>query len=420
MKSINKIYYRFLLLIVLFNFTIFSVKDAQELAIKINEIVEKYPAMTTGIEIYSLKQDKLLYSLNSNKLLTPASNAKLFTSICALNTFGKDYQFTTQIISDNEIIENVLIGNIYLKPDADPSFNSKSLENLIKKLHELGLKEIKGDFLIINKEFDQEGFAPGTTIDDLGDSYFNPVGSLIIDHKAAVVAPVNTVNFTDNKKLENIFFDLNSVLRFLFNKYDIKFSSVINFTQEIPAKSYLLAEHKSEKLSAIIAFLLKESDNLYADCLFKKLAFHKYKEAATWQKSRECLNEFLKEKLNIEPLDIKIVDGAGLSRYTLVSPHQIITLLKWAYVQPNFKDFLDCLPVAGIDGTLKERMLDTKSKVKAKTGTCGGVSSLSGYIETEDDLIAFSIINNGYLSQSLYNPPCKTEIEDAICKLLAE
>lgn len=417
MKNINKINHCLLLPIVLFNFSTFSITNTQELIKRINEIIQKYPTINVGIEIYSLSKNEPVFTLNSEKLFTPASNTKLFVETAALYALGSNYQFTTQLLSENKINNGILNNSLYLKPDGDPSFTYKHLENLIKELSELGLKEIRGDIFIINNEFDHECFAPGVTIDDLGTTYCNPINSFIVNHQATAISPVNIVDFTDNKKLENLFFDIDSAIRSLLEQYNIKLSGIINFSQKTPPQNYVLAEHKSQKLALLISHMLKESDNLYADCLFKKIASNKYKAIATWQKSRQCLNEFLYDNLSIEPSAIKIIDGSGLSRYTLISPHQIITLLTWAYHQSNFKDFLESLAIAGVDGTLKNRMTNITANVKAKTGSMDGVSALSGYIETEDDFLAFSIINNGYIS-TLNPPPCKTEIEDAICKLL--
>jgi D-alanyl-D-alanine carboxypeptidase/D-alanyl-D-alanine-endopeptidase (penicillin-binding protein 4) len=79
---------------------------------------------------------------------------------------------------------------------------------------------------------------------------------------------------------------------------------------------------------------------------------------------------------------------------------------------------MDSLPISGVDGALKNRMIDIAGKVKAKTGLLAGVSSLSGYLESNDDLLAFSILTNGFIAKSLYAPECRTMVEDVICRLL--
>jgi D-alanyl-D-alanine carboxypeptidase/D-alanyl-D-alanine-endopeptidase (penicillin-binding protein 4) len=67
----------------------------------------------------------------------------------------------------------------------------------------------------------------------------------------------------------------------------------------------------------------------------------------------------------------------------------------------NFQAYYDALPIAGIDGTLSERMKGTKAEnnVHAKTGSMANVSSLTGYVRTADgEMLAFSIVANNFLA----------------------
>lgn len=419
LKRIKCFWYSLLLLAVT-SFTLVAVKDSQEFARQLSEILDKNGTTHTGVEVYSLKHDHVVFAHNSNQLFTPASNTKLFVGMWALHALGKEFRYTTKIVSETKVVDGALEGNLYLLPDGDPSFTSEHLEDLIKKIAATGLQTIKGNFYLYNQLFDQECFAPGTTIDDLGLSFFAPIGSLIVDRKAALIKPINTVEFLGTKKLDTLFFDVGSALEALLKKYQITLEGQIGVVQEAPKTDFVVfVEHKSAKLVDLLAHCWKVSDNLYADCFFKRMATTVSREPGSWGKARQVLYEFLKETLHLETSDIKILDGSGLSRYNLVSPHHIVLLLKWAYQQPHFAEMVEDLSIAGVDGTLKDRMLDIANKVKAKTGTMGGISALSGYVETEDDLLAFSILNNGYISTSLYNPPCKNEIEDSICRVLA-
>ena len=84
-----------------------------------------------------------------------------------------------------------------------------------------------------------------------------------------------------------------------------------------------------------------------------------------------------------------------------------------------FELFYNSLPVAGIDGTLKNRMKNTyaQNNVHAKTGTLNGVSNLSGYVTAKNShLLAFSILIQNYVDQSSE----ARSFQDKICILLAE
>lgn len=96
---------------------------------------------------------------------------------------------------------------------------------------------------------------------------------------------------------------------------------------------------------------------------------------------------------------VKIADGSGLSLYNYVSADLEVKLLRYAYQNNNvYLHLYPSLPVAGQDGTLKNRMRGTftAGNVRAKTGTLTGISSLAGYCTAANGhQICFSIINQG-------------------------
>jgi len=113
-----------------------------------------------------------------------------------------------------------------------------------------------------------------------------------------------------------------------------------------------------------------------------------------------------------------ITDGSGLSRLNLVTAKQVVSLLSYIYKSKYFVPFYNSLPIAGVDGTLGNRMQNTlaQDKVRAKTGYLDGVRSLSGYAYTGDnEPVAFSIIVNNF------NVPVKLaeNIQDLVCLRLA-
>jgi serine-type D-Ala-D-Ala carboxypeptidase/endopeptidase (penicillin-binding protein 4) len=95
-----------------------------------------------------------------------------------------------------------------------------------------------------------------------------------------------------------------------------------------------------------------------------------------------------------------MVDGSGLSRYNLTSPSIIIRLLEIMYHDSlHFSTFYNSLPIAGIDGTIADRMNGTPAQgnLRAKTGTLSAVSALSGYVHTADgEPLAFSVMMQNY------------------------
>lgn len=158
-------------------------------------------------------------------------------------------------------------------------------------------------------------------------------------------------------------------------------------------------------MGELLKVSLKESDNLYADCFFRKLG-------SSWERSSEIVGEFLKEKVGIDPEEVRIVDGSGLSRYNLMTPHQMVEVLK---VMHGNRVFREALSVAGVDGTLKKRMKDLL--VSGKTGGMTGVCSLCGYLMSRDEgELVFTIFVNNYVKDG-------SEIRamiDQVCRVLSE
>jgi D-alanyl-D-alanine carboxypeptidase/D-alanyl-D-alanine-endopeptidase (penicillin-binding protein 4) len=164
-----------------------------------------------------------------------------------------------------------------------------------------------------------------------------------------------------------------------------------------PAGPLVLAEYQSGPLSEDIQVINKVSQNLHAEILLRLLGREKG-TGGTVQAGLEVLHGFL-NNAGISPEEYDFHDGSGLSRQNLVTPHAIVNLLRYAAGQTWGKEFRDSLPAAGVDGSLADRFkdLDPAAHVYAKTGSLGGVKSLSGYaITARGDQLVFSILTNNF------------------------
>lgn len=164
-----------------------------------------------------------------------------------------------------------------------------------------------------------------------------------------------------------------------------------------PAGPLVLAEYQSAPLSQDIQVINKVSQNLHAEILLRLLGREKG-TGGTVQAGLEVLRGFL-NNAGISSDDYSFFDGSGLSRENLVTPHAVVELLRYAAGQPWGKEFRDSLPAAGVDGSLAERFkdLDPEAHVYGKTGSLGGVKTLSGYaVTSKGDQLAFSILTNNF------------------------
>ncbi len=105
----------------------------------------------------------------------------------------------------------------------------------------------------------------------------------------------------------------------------------------------------------------------------------------------------------IDPDDVVLVDGSGLSTHDLVTPRALVRLLTWAAAQPWFAGWRATLPIGGVDGSLSGRFtkLPLTAHVFAKTGTLGEARALSGYLECASGrTVAFSILVDNHTPAS--------------------
>ena len=157
----------------------------------------------------------------------------------------------------------------------------------------------------------------------------------------------------------------------------------------------------SSPVTGALARLLKDSSNLTAELLVKTMGRHVTGETGTAAGGLDALRGVLADYIGLDPAAYRFADGSGLSWYNYVSPDQIVDLLTAAYHDSAVGgSFREALPIAGVDGSLRNRMKGTAAmgNLRAKTGTLTGVSCLSGYVNTRDgEPLVFSIMMNNFV-----------------------
>jgi D-alanyl-D-alanine carboxypeptidase/D-alanyl-D-alanine-endopeptidase (penicillin-binding protein 4) len=170
----------------------------------------------------------------------------------------------------------------------------------------------------------------------------------------------------------------------------------------------VLAEHVSVPLSDAIKLVNKISQNLHSEVLLRTAAREACLRAFPGAASLQCFDlkpdaiftEFcnpLYAQMGIPIDDVIQTDGSGLSRRDLVTPRAIVALLQYARKQPWFAPYYASLPVAGVDGTLEDRLKnsDAAGRIHAKTGSLEHVRTRSGYAETPNGRkLIFSFLGN--------------------------
>jgi D-alanyl-D-alanine carboxypeptidase/D-alanyl-D-alanine-endopeptidase (penicillin-binding protein 4) len=185
-----------------------------------------------------------------------------------------------------------------------------------------------------------------------------------------------------------------------------------------------LGSIESPPMRDIAREIQKPSQNLYTDLILAHLG----SLALATNKSPALMSEdagirelyALLAKAGIRRGDVQFEEGSGLSRNNLTTPNATIALLQYMNRHVEAEAFLNALPVAGVDGTLRNRMKDTAAtgNVRAKTGTLRWANSLSGHVTSAaGERLIFSIMLNRYVAGT--NAPGRSEI-DKIAVMLAE
>jgi len=157
----------------------------------------------------------------------------------------------------------------------------------------------------------------------------------------------------------------------------------------------ILAEHASVPLGDAVKLINKISQNLHTEMLLRTVA----RQSGVWATPDDLVKvpaDFY-ASVGIVADDVIQTDASGLSRHDLVTPRAIVTLLEFAQTQSWFRIYYDSLPVAGVDGTLEDRMKTTPAagRIHAKTGSVEHVRTLSGFAETPNGRrLIFSFLSN--------------------------
>ena len=161
-----------------------------------------------------------------------------------------------------------------------------------------------------------------------------------------------------------------------------------------PETATPLASTRSGPVRAIVRRMNKISDNFYAEMLVKHLGAV-VRGAGTTTAGCIVVRRELEER-GVPLVGVRIADGSGLSSYDRTTANAVGRTLLSAWRDAALRDpFVASLAIAGVDGTLEDRMRSgpARGRVRAKTGTLDTASALSGYAGTR---YVFAVLQNGY------------------------
>jgi D-alanyl-D-alanine carboxypeptidase/D-alanyl-D-alanine-endopeptidase (penicillin-binding protein 4) len=376
----------------------------------INSNVDKNEKI--GVYVQNLETGEALYEYNSDETFTPASTTKVFTAAVAYLSLGPEYRYVTKL-STNAPIAQTLKGNIYIQFSGDPTLTNIDINALIRHLRYRGVRRIDGNVVLDQSIFTGPYYGEGWTRDDYANCYGAPIAGVIINSNCS---REGVVRYPDLYAQEVV----GTALRYA----GIHLSGKIEEGQT-PPNTTIIATHSSDSLQHILGYMLKFSDDVYANAIFKTIG-KAYANSGSYTGGILATDKILTMHLgsSFNPPDLK--DGSGLSTLNQISPQQLVALYNYMYHEPVLAQrFRDSLAISGQDGTLVYRLNDRllAGNVYAKTGTFehddGGVSSLAGYLilpGSDHAVIGFAIMMNNISGDTGKAEYLQDEIVKAIAR----
>ncbi len=461
---------------ILFVFLFLSIVSPVFAEVSLNKSLDEYIKISDAVKTSDASvfvcnsHGKSLYEYNSDQLMAPASNLKILTTASALHYLGSNYKYKTSVYGtpiDRE--RGVMESSLYLVGSGDPTFREPFLddsmdilEEFAKTLSEKGLRRFTGDLIGDDSVFDREFVGVGWKKTYMLDDYAAQCAGLSLNSNLVRLTLLNGIpTFFPNCSIMNIndktssgsytdisiertpdtndvtvngtiapweaggaTFTVHNPSLFTTDAFDkVLKNQNIYMTGNVKLlpsaeKRYKysqfieLASHESPELIDILKVMMKESDNLLAQHIFKTIGAEVV-GIGTRENSEKAILNFLKEA-GVDVNGLSMADGCGLSVENKITTKQIGKFLAYMLSQKEKEDFISTFPKSGVDGTLRYRMRDLD--VRAKTGTINGCSSLCGYVYAPDgEIYVFAVITNNHTT----GPSKYKGFEDSIAEIIS-
>ncbi|WP_437588053.1 D-alanyl-D-alanine carboxypeptidase/D-alanyl-D-alanine endopeptidase [Sorangium sp. So ce1000] len=388
-----------------------------------------------------------LAAFDPRGLYNPASNAKLFTAAAALRLLGPSYRYLTGLYGE---ASNGTVAELVLRGSGDPSLRTDDLWELARSLRAADVRKVAAiaidqgyfDARYVPPAFEQQpeewaafrapvsaaslnantvlftvrpskaGQAASVAIDPPGFTVLQgtvstarrgtpeklgvrlePNGQRLVAHLSGHIPEggraVSLVRRVDDPRLVVAY-----ALKEMLQEVGIDVAGEVRLGGE--RQKRLLVAHRSAPLGDLLSALGKDSDNFYAETIFKTLAAETRGRPGTAEGAVEVVGETLRA-LDAFGEDVALRNGSGLFDAARASPEAMVRLLRAAILDPALgADFVAQLAIGGVDGTLRSRFRGWSKEraIRAKTGTLASVAALSGYILPPPGRspIAFSVL----------------------------
>jgi D-alanyl-D-alanine carboxypeptidase/D-alanyl-D-alanine-endopeptidase (penicillin-binding protein 4) len=396
---------------------------------------------TSSLYVINAKTGQVVFDKNSQVGLAPASTQKVITATTAFELLGKDYRYKTIFAGDEkQIIVRGCYDPTFGSWRYEKTKDTAIFNFIVKELQSRGITGIQkvivykpdielppggwinedignyygaAAYLLNWKENQYDlNFIPGNHVGDFASIdtslYFDsleminacktgppgsgdnayisfvpgtsyrivqgtvPAGVRIFSISGADPLPGKTFTLACQNYLAN---------SKLFIGEKDNFISASPSTIEPILKDNFLFSYQSPSLDSIVYWFLQRSINLYGEALLKTFAYEKRKSGST-DTGVAIIKSFWKGR-GLDPDELNIKDGSGLSPQNRVTTHAQVEVLKYAAKQSWFPYFFAALPEI--------------NHMKIKSGTISDVKGFCGYHTAGDGTqYIFSFLVNNY------------------------
>jgi len=395
------------------------------------------PREAVGLVVQEVTASMPMISFNADVPLHPASTMKLVTTYAALELIGPAYVWKTGAYATGPVHGGVLHGDLIIKGSGDPKLVLESLWLFLRRIRAAGIREIRGDLVLDRSLFQAVAYDPAAFDGEPLKPYNATPDALLLNHKALRVhfspgddgksvhvtldpaladyvvsgpKPVEadcgdwksrmTARMEDDIARFDGEYPLScgeqawalypyrlsgdqyfvGTFRQLWREMGGRFDGKVR-KGVLAAEARLVAEWTSPPLAEIVRDINKYSNNVMARQVLLTLAAQTFNQPAMAGRGALAIRNWLALK-GISADGLVIDNGSGLSREERITAHLMSHMLAAAYASPVMPEMLASLPIAGIDGTMRRRLMDSAvyGRAHVKTGAVQDVRAIAGYV----------------------------------------
>jgi D-alanyl-D-alanine carboxypeptidase/D-alanyl-D-alanine-endopeptidase (penicillin-binding protein 4) len=351
-------------------------------------------APALGPQVSALVADpvtgRVLLSEHGSRSMTPASTTKLATGLAALAVLGQNARFTTKVVRGTTPGSIILVGGgdptLAVNPFPARDYPQPATLASLAKATARTLRAQGHRTVVLGYDtslYTGPGLAPGWPAAYITAGDVTPIVPLEVDQGR--LTPAGQPEDSDDPyNLAARSQDPAAMAASAFT--GLLTADGIHVTgspqPQTATTKTTLATVTSPPVSALVAQMLEESNNVIAENLARQVAVATGQPASFSGAAQAVIKEL--KRLGVTT-GIHLVDGSGLSPRDSIAPVTLVKVLELAAGNPKYRAVLTGLPVAGFSGTLSagESVFSGISgaalgSVRAKTGNLGTVASLAG------------------------------------------